>query len=568
MKIYINQLGYYSDSIKTVVLAQTADASGSIPQAPETVQICSVDGICLLEKEPVYFGYDKASGDYVWHADFSEIHAPGSYIVKSKDVTSYPFAIGTGLYNALHTSLSKMLYFQRCGMELLPEYAGQFARKECHTAPSVLWSEYKKYLAGEIQSEDMQHFDIRGGWHDAGDYGRYSTAAAVALAHILYAYRFFPDTFDKNLNIPESGNGMPDILSECLYELKWLLQMQDEEGGVYHKQCTLRHANFVMPHEDTNQMILYPVSSMAVADFAAIMALASRIYYPYDHDFATQALQAALKSYDWLQAHPEFIGFTNPEETNTGEYDDTSDLDERLWAAMELYRTTGEKHYLTDAKTLFDTLDITTEFGWGDVSGFAGWALLEQELMPETCHSEPDYTNALEADFAKVYRHEFLTEANRILDIIRKSGYFVDLSPHEFCWGSNMVVLNRAMLLSTAYVLDNQKKYEDAAMQQMDYILGVNASDYSYITGAGAHAFRHPHNRVTEADGIDDTIPGYVSGGPNGKPADEKAEWLILPGTPPMKCYLDIWECYSLNEITIYWNSPAIFTTAFLSRQK
>ena len=119
-----------------------------------------------------------------------------------------------------------------------------------------------------------------------------------------------------------------------------------------------------------------------------------------------------------------------------------------------------------------------------------------------------------------------------------------------------------------AYVLDNQKEYEDAAIQQMDYILGVNAADYSYITGAGAHAFRHPHNRVTEADGIDDTIPGYVSGGPNGKPADEKAEWLILPGTPPMKCYLDIWECYSLNEITIYWNSPAIFTTAFLSRQK
>ena len=568
MKIYINQMGYYPGGIKTAVLAQTADANGSVPQAPETVQICSVNGTCICEKEPTFFGLDKASGDYVWHVSFSEINTPGTYIVKSGDSTSYPFEIETGLYNSLHTLLSKMLYFQRCGMDLLPEYAGQFARTKCHTAPSVLWSEYKKYLAGEIESEDIQHFDIRGGWHDAGDYGRYSTAAAVALAHILYAYRFFPDAFDKSLNIPESGNGMPDILNECLYELKWLLQMQDEEGGVYHKQCTLRHANFVMPHEDTNQMILYPVSSMAVADFTAIMALAYRIYYPYDYDFATQALQAALKSYDWLQKHPEFIGFTNPEETNTGEYDDTNDIDERLWAAMELYRCTGEKHYLTDAKTLFDTLDITTEFGWGDVSGFAGWALLEQELMPKAGISEEYYADTLEAEFAKVYRHEFLTEADRVLGIIRKSGYLLDLSPNEFCWGSNMVVLNRAMLLSTAYLLDSQKEYADAAVYQMDYILGVNAVGYSYITGVGANSFCHPHNRVTEADGIDDTIPGYVSGGPNGIPADEKAEWLIRPGTPPMKCYLDIWECYSLNEITIYWNSPAIFTTAFLSCQK
>ena len=567
MRIVINQMGYYPGSIKIAVLAQEA-SEGETPLAPAIVQICTTTGLCILEKEPAYFGYDKASGDYVWHIDFSEINTPGSYIIKAGDLTSYSFEIGTQLYPNLHTLLSKMLYFQRCGMELLPQYAGQFARSECHLAPSVLWSEYQKYLAGEMNAEDMQYFDIRGGWHDAGDYGRYPTAAAVALAHILYAYRFFPDAFDKNLNIPEGGNRMPDILSECLYELKWLLQMQDNEGGVYHKQCTLRHANFVMPHDDTNQMILYPVSSMAVADFTAIMALAFRIYKPYDEAFATQALQASLKSYDWLQTHPEFIGFTNPKETNTGEYGDTSDLDERLWAAMELYRCTGEMHYLKDAKSLFDSLDVTTEFGWGDVSGFAGWALLERELMPATSRAEELYANGLEADFAKVYRFAFLTEADRVLDIVHKSGYLLDLSPNEFCWGSNMVVLNRAMLFSTAYVLDNRKAYADATVHQMDYILDVNAVDYSYITGVGTHAFCNPHNRVTEADGINDTIPGYVSGGPNGIPADEKAEWMIRPGTPPMKCYLDIWECYSLNEITIYWNSPAIFTTAFLSCQK
>ena len=568
MKIYINQMGYSPETIKTAVLAQSNENEGAATQAPDIVQVCTSDGICVAEKEAVYFGYDKASGDYVWHVDFTEITTPGDYFIKSGDMTSYPFTIGDVLYSNLHTLLSKMLYFQRCGMELLPEYAGVFARPTCHLAPSVLWDEYKKFMAGEMKAEDMQYFDIQGGWHDAGDYGRYSTAASVALAHILYAYRFFPDAFDKSLNIPESGNGMPDILNECLYELKWLMQMQNEEGGVYHKQCTLCHADFVMPHDDTNQMILYYVSSMAVGDFVAIMALASRIYEPYDPDFAKQALEAALRSYDWLQAHPEFIGFYNPKETNTGEYDDISDIDERMWAATELYRCTGDVGYLADAKVNFDNLTVTTEFGWADISGFAAWALFEKELIAgntDTCDCDD---NDLEVAFKKAYRTALFAEADRILDIVNKSGYRVDLLPDDFIWGSNMVVLNRAMLLSTAYLLENKQEYYDATIHQMDYILGVNAADYSYISGVGANAFCHPHNRVTEADGIEETIPGYVSGGPFKTPADETAKEVLAPGTPPMKCFLDRWECYSLNEITIYWNSPAIFTTAFLTRNK
>ena len=568
MKIYVNQMGYLPESTKMARLTQPGAKNETISTTPGKVQICTKDGVCVLEKDAVCFGWDESSGDFVWQVDFSELSTPGTYEINCGEQISYPFSVGERLYSNLNVLLCKMLYFQRCGMALEEPYAGKFARETCHLAPSVLWTEYEKCMAGEMAVEDLQHFDIRGGWHDAGDYGRYPTAAACALAHILYAYRFFPDAFDTSLNIPESGNDMPDILNECLYELKWLLQMQDTDGGVYHKQCTLRHANFVMPCEDTNQMYLYPVSSMAVGDFTAVMALASRIYAPYDAAFAKQALDAALKSYGWLQQHPEFLGFRNPKETNTGEYGDSSDRDERMWAAMELYRCTGEEHYLLEARSFFDSLKSTTELGWGDISGFAGWALLEQELMKscdQNCANHDATLSASEQTFRQAYQTAFLQEADRLLDTISGSGYGVALSPKEFCWGSNMVVLNRAMLLSTAYLLQAKKEYKDGVVRQMDYILGMNAVDYSYVTGVGSRSFCNPHNRVTVADGVEETIPGYVSGGPNGRPADEKAEWMILPGTPPMKCYLDIWECYSLNEITIYWNSPAIFAAAFLS---
>lgn len=566
MKLYVNQMGYLPAGKKTAILA--ADASAGIPKLnQDTLQICTENGTCVLEKKFSAFGPDETSGDYVWQADFSELTATGTYTARVGDITSYPFYIGETLYSDLNVLLCKMLYFQRCGMELEEKHAGKFARPACHTGSAVLWEEYVNHKAGKLASDAMQRFDIRGGWHDAGDFGRYSTAAACALAHILYAYRFFPDSFEQNLNIPESGNGIPDILNECRYEFDWLLQMQTADGGVYHKLTTQYHVAFIMPHEDLDQMILLPVSSMAVGDFAAVMALASRVYRPYDADFADTALAAAIKSYDWLEKHPEFIGFRNPEGCGTGEYGDRSDLDERMWAAMELYRCTGEDKYLAKARELFDRQSGPTELGWGDISGFTAWALLEPQLM-----SAPKQTRILlsdaEQDFVDRYITVLKKEADRLVNVSHSSGYCVAMETPDYVWGSNMIVLNYGMLLSTVYLLTQEEKYLDTAVRQMDYLLGVNAVDYSYVTGVGAHAFEHPHNRVTEADGIDETIPGYVSGGPCNPPMDPYGKQNLPAGTAPMKCFLDHWSCYSLNEITIYWNSPAIFVAAFLDKQR
>ncbi len=564
MNIYVNQMGYLPSSTKTAVLALPQTEFSGEPSLSGPVRLCKEDGSCVLEKEPAFFGPDDASGDFVWQLDFSELTEPGTYVLHYNDNSSYPFAVGDDLYSKLNILLSKMLYFQRCGMELTEKHAGKFTRPSCHTAPTVLWTEYKKMSDGELTKADMQAFDIRGGWHDAGDYGRYTTAAACALGHILYAYRFFPDAFTQSLNIPESGNGIPDILNECRYELDWMLQMQAEDGSVYHKHTTHHHAAFVMPHEDTHQMLLLPASSMAAGDFVGTMALASRIYRPFDEEFADRALAAAKKSYAWLEAHPEFL-FEHIKECGTGGYGDRSDIDERMWAAMELYRTTGEAHYLTEAKRFFDTHPNPVQYGWADISGFACWALLESALMPKDSIKEGEAFTAEESEFRSAYKELLLKEAARLLSVIDTEGYCVAMRPMEYGWGSNLTVLNRGMLLGTAYLLDPKAEYYTGVVHQMDYLLGVNATDYSYVTGVGAHAFCNPHNRVPASDGIEETIPGFVSGGANGsKWADPLAKELIPEGTPPMKCYVDRWECYSLNEITIYWNSPAIFCAAFL----
>lgn len=568
MNIYVNQMGYLPNSNKTAILSLPREFCDGAPDIPVHVQICGKDGICLLEKDAVCFGPDEASEDFVWQLNFSELTAPGTYTIRCGEAVSYPFTVDSHLYGNLNILLSKMLYYQRCGTELEAQYAGNYARKACHTEPTVLWTEYKKFLDGELSEPEMQKFNIRGGWHDAGDFGRYTTAAACALAHLLYAYRFFPDAFTASLNIPESGNGIPDILNECRYELDWMLQMQAEDGSVYHKHTTQNHAAFVMPHEDTNQMLLLPPSSMAVGDFVATMALASRIYRPFDEEFSDRALAAAEKSYIWLEQHPEFL-FEHVKECRTGGYGDRSDIDERLWAAMELYRTTGNGRYLEKAKFFFKQHPNPVQYGWADISGFAGWALLEDELVPNTAKKESSCNTSDESEFRASYKALLYQEAELLLEVIASGGYGVALKANEYCWGSNLNVLNRGMLFATVYRLQPKPEYHTALVRQMDYLLGVNATDFSYVTGVGTHAFSNPHNRITVADGIEETIPGYVSGGANGtRWVDPLAKELIPEGTPPMKCFVDRWECYSLNEITIYWNSPAIFCAAFLDSVK
>lgn len=590
MRIYVNQAGYLPGSRKTVLLAEAAEQESSkkeVEHSSETVRVMDRSGRCVLEKKAEYWGYDECAGDLVWRADLTGLTVPGEYRVEyEKEQISCSLHIAEDVYAGLCRTLSKALYFQRCGIELEEPYAGKFSRKACHMEQAVRLEDYEKASQGTA-AQAIRYFDVQGGWHDAGDYGRYTTTAAAALAHLLYAYQFFPEAFSESLNIPESGNGMPDILNECLYELKWLLKMQMEDGSVCHKLTSMRHANFVMPSEDHRRFILFPASSMAAADFTAVMALASRVYSRFDEAFSRVALEAAERSWNWLENHPEFTGFQNPEGCNTGEYADTDDRDERLWAAAEMYRTLQKVRYLEKAEQLFGVLEAEgkdmVSMGWGDVSGFAGWSLLEDLLKTaepdcadspacgekeNTDHSSEGNKDGKAAGLSRRYLEAFTAEAERILALCRDSGYGVAMVSGEYEWGSNMTVLNRAMILGTAFILTGNPCYRECAVQQMDYILGVNAAGYSYVTGAGEHAFRNPHNRVTVADGIEETIPGFVSGGPNAYPVDEKAEWLIRPGTSPMKCYLDIWECYSLNEITIYWNSPAVFAAAFLSTEK
>jgi endoglucanase len=229
-------------------------------------------------------------------------------------------------------------YGQRCGtaVDMGPEFPG-FSHPACH-------------LHGEFHASSGKTGvrDNVGGWHDAGDYGRYEVNSSIATGTLLWAWEIYGSRLkDIQLKIPETGNGTPDILNEARWNLEWMLKMQDDDGGVWHKQTSAHFSGFIAPQDDTLPSEVIGTgaapykSTCATADLAAVAAIAARVYKPFDAKFAAQALGAARRAWAWAQKNPN-VTFRNPPGVSTGEYGDRNCSDERLWAAAELARTTGE----------------------------------------------------------------------------------------------------------------------------------------------------------------------------------------------------------------------------------
>ena len=521
IQVKVNQIGYKPDDVKSVLVTSPDD---------EKFKVVNVS-----TNETVYIGtysaaaFDPAMGTSVRIGDFSEVTAPGSYlIISSPSGASYEFDIGDGLYDDIYKDVVLMLYNQRCGTKLEASVSGDFAHDACHTQEATVYGD----TSGKT-------YDVSGGWHDAGDYGRYVVPGAKTVEELFLAYEDFDYTAD-DIGIPESGNGVPDLLDEARYELEWMLKMQDEAtGGVYHKVTGLTFPGMVLATEETEDMVLAPISYAATADFVAVMAKASVNYAQYDQAFADTCLAAAKKGYDFMKANPDMGGFKNPDEILTGEYPDVGLTDETFWAAAELYLATLDDGYLADTKEAIDT-KYNTGLGWAGIGGYALYDLAKAEGIDSGLQS-----NAKE---------KFLAVAHKKLSSCQTSHIFIGIETYP--WGSNMVVAGDGMYLLMASKLEDDPAYLEYAQKQRDYIFGFNGTGYCYVTGYGDLSPQDTHHRPSQALGK--TMPGMLVGGADENLEDPYAS-AVLYGKPGALAYVDNSQSFSCNEITIYWNSPLIY---------
>ncbi|MFO1337774.1 MAG: glycoside hydrolase family 9 protein [Burkholderiaceae bacterium] len=544
--IAVNQVGFLPGAAKWAAVPVPA---GSTP-AQRFQVVDAVTGA------PAFTGALGAPGTWaparatVQLADFSALSAPGQYRVHVDGLADSPrFTVAPEAYAALNAASLKAFYFNRAGTALLPEHAGAYARPAGHVDLRV---RVHASAAGPGRPEGSEISSPKG-WYDAGDYNQYIVNSGISTYTLLAAYEHFPTFFQRQtLNIPESGNGLPDVLDEALWNLDWLLTMQDpQDGGVYHKLTNLGFDGMVMPHEATSPRYVVQKSTAAALDFAAVMATASRVFAGFEGQrpgLAVRMRSAALAAWRWAQAHPAEV-YRQPADVKTGDYGDEHLADEFAWAAAELYITTGDDAYY---RALNPAQLPNGVPAWGDVGPLA-WVSLAHHRARLTPLADQrliaERINTLATDLAARWQ---------------ASAYRVGMGEGDFVWGSNSVALNQALMLIQGYRLSGNRVQLDAAQALLDDVLGRNPTGRSMVTGFGSAPPLHPHHRPSEADGVAAPVPGFLVGGPNPGQQDKAGCPVAYPSALPALAYLDHACSYASNEVAINWNAPLAYVAAAL----
>lgn len=540
--IKVNQLGFAPAASKLAVVPQGAGSQFAVVRT---------DGVPVLRGTLSRQARWQPSDETVRIADFSALQASGTYRIEVRGLApSDPFEIGQGAYRSLNAAALKAYYFNRSGMALEARHAGPYARAAGHADDKVL----VHASAASAARPEGSAVAAGKGWYDAGDYNKYLPSSGIATFTLLAALEHFPDYFARqDVNIPESGNGIPDILDEALWNLEWMLAMQDPgDGGVYHKLTNLTFDGMVMP-ADAMAAPRYVVgkSTAAALNFAATMAIASRVVKRHEHKLpgrSSQMLSAARKAWAWAAANPA-VYFKNPPGVMTGEYGDTTLDDERAWAAAELFITTGEAHYYR-AFQPGASAGALLEWDKVDVLAWMSLAHHRASLSPG-------------ADRALI-EQRIGAMADGLAAAWKQSAYRVAMRPGDFVWGSNAVALNQSMILLQAYQVNPKAAYLAAAQSGLDYVLGRNATGYAFVTGFGTRAPMHPHHRPSQADDNKAPVPGFLAGGPHSVQQDKSECARPYPSKLPALSYLDDACSYASNEVAINWNAPLVYVTAAL----
>ena len=545
--IRLNQVGYLPAAPKVAVIVGGAGNSFTVER---------VAGGVVTRGTLSAPAKWEMSGEDVRRADFSALTRPGRYVLVVPGVgRSTPFDVGPNALRDVARGAIRSYYYQRTGIPLLPKYAGRWARAEGHPDTAVL---VHSSAASATRPTGTRISSPRG-WYDAGDYNKYVVNSGISTYTLLLIAEQFPRyAAALRLDIPESGNGVPDVLNEALWNVRWMLTMQDPaDGGVYHKLTNASFDAFIAPDKAVEPRYVVQKSSAATLDFAAVMAHAAIVTRRYERQLpglSDSLTRAALAAWRWGRLHPDSlydqtkINAAHKPPISTGTYGDRSVSDEMRWAAAELALATKQDSFVVAVPPLTsDALGVPT---WGSVGTLAVMSLV-------------DHRRELGAsvDTAR------LTEA--LLALARSLRAAADSSPYrvamanrqDFAWGSNAVAANQGMILIQAARITGDTSYLRAAAGNLDYLLGKNATGYSFVTGFGAKTPMFPHHRPSSSDTITAPVPGLLVGGPNPSQQDRCQGY---PSNLPALSYLDAQCSYASNEVAINWNAPFAYLVAAL----
>jgi endoglucanase len=569
-RVRVNQLGYLPIGPKVATVVTEAGE-------PLSWQVKDSTGAVKRSGTTVPKGVDASSGQNVQTIDFTGFRAKGTgYTLTVDGETSHPFDIRSDLYSELRVDSKRFFYTQRSGTPILGSIAGEeYARSAGHVGVAPNKGDTDVPCVGPQSFYDDwtcdYTLDASGGWYDAGDHGKYVVNGGIAVAQLLGEYernQVSQQTDKKALRdgtlvLPEKGNDVPDILDEARWELDFLLRMQVPAGKplagmVHHKVHDNEWTGLPLdPAADEKLRELHRPSTAATLNLAATAAQGARLLRPYDKDYARTLLDAAKRAYAAAKANPDMLA-TVADGTGGGSYEDADVEDEFYWAAAELFLTTGERTYRTDVlNSPVHKADVFTDGGyWGNLAPIARMDLAR---VPNFL---PDRDRV---------KSSVIAGADRLREQQSTQAYGQAYVPGDgsWAWGSNSNMLNNLTVIATAYDLTGKVQYRDSVLAGMDFLLGRNALNISYITGYGTVYSQNQHSRMY-ANQLSPKSPhppvGTIAGGPNSSIQDPLAQQKLV-GCAPQFCYIDDIQSWATNELAINWNSALSWVASFAADQ-
>jgi len=566
-KVRVNQVGYlrYASKIGVIVDSSTS---------PLEWQVQDSVGSVILAGDSDPFGFDDASGDDVHQVDFSDLTDLGTYkLVVNGIGASLEFAIAPSLYADLPHEAMNYFYFHRMGPdEILGEHLidERYARDALHPADGAV-PPYPGWCEG------CDDFDLLGSWADAGDFGVYTVNHAISAWTLLNLHELFPEAFvDGTLNIPESGNSIPDVLDEVNYGSRFVRGMLPSDGGLAsHKAHNHAWSAFTITVEAENQNNAGTRSAMgsstpATYAVARVNAQLARMYAsaPGDNQAHVSILwDAAVDA--WGRADGTSKTYNAGEASpgpalGGGDYPDGAISDDRYAAACEMYLTA----YALGDSTVQSYKSAMTQSSHFKAMGQWDWATVAAAGTLSLYAVSNDLSSAEKTSIEA----NIISFADQIKASIDAEGYPSNLAfPSEYSkypWGSNSFIMNRMIALAYAFEITSDVSYQKYILRSMDYIMGTNAMDISYVTGYGEKAETDTHDRWAWTIGQDTFWPkGWLSGGPNNELINDyetpggvaAAKSYAAPGTAP--------HAWGSKENTINWNAPLAWVAWYIENK-
>ncbi len=581
--ILVDQFGYRPDDPKVAVVRSPVTgfdsahtyAPGNVYQVrrQDTGEVVHTGSLQAWNGGQV----QSSSGDKGWWFDFSSLRTPGRYEVvdAERSIKSAPFDIAPDVYRKVLRAATRMYFYQR----------SSYAKREPYA--QACWADEAAYLGPDqdTQARDVNDRsnaskvrDLRGGWYDAGDTNKYVTFAAPAVHQLLHAYANTPTVFTDDFGIPESGNGIPDLLDEIRWETDWIKRMQFPHGGLALKVGAIKIAPLGAPSQDRSPRYYIPECTSATIAGAGIMAHAAHVFrnHPSLQTEAADLQQRARSAWSRYFSVSNFQTDCDQGVVHAGDADRTEVEQKGLatQAAIYLYAITGEPSYRTYVLDHYKDLQPYRDMAWSRYNEEQGEALL---LFTRLDGVPPGFRQRILADFQRdvaagngVFGFEPGQDLYRSF-LHNPQYHWGSLQPRANYGNVNLQAARNGMASGAG-----ERKLRQRALETLHYFHGVNPTGLVMLSNmreAGAtrsldRLFHTWFAAGTKWDSVAGSAcgpaPGYVTGGANANVASDGVPASARPphSQPPQKAFLESNDtriaAWTFNEPGIYYQSAYV----------